>query len=188
MKVFARFTSFILLSLLTSCGSKASYWDDDKNEFHITTENLTVHVPDSDEWIIADPENLPDNILYCGVMPDKGIANYLFVERYLFNGQDVYSIPKKSIEQLISEITHQSSEAGNVEYTAINTENTSFISKNAVKFNTIVRIDSMGIEFKGYIFSHNNRVMTYMTTEPFPTDSISQNIVNQILTNSITYQ
>lgn len=174
----------ICISLLISCKSKNSYWDENKNTFFIPSQQLSLHLPNNDGWTIAEPAELPDNILFFGVLPEDGIGLYLFSEKDI-KLKSVYDLPETEIKEQIYPIFKQSLNSHNTSYGPLEINKCTFLKKDAIKFQTNIKIENMGVRFTGYLFIHNNCLLKYVLSEPYPSESETNEAYQNILDESL---
>lgn len=168
---------FICLLSLISCNNQNSYWSHEESVFYIPSQGLSLHLPHNNNWIIADLSESPKNILFFGVMPEDGIGLYLFSENEV-KYNSVNELTAAEIERQIYPIFMQSQNHENTVYGPLDFENCKFFRSDAVKFQTIIKIEEMGIKISGYLFVHNNCLMKYVLSEPYPSNSIYKDILD----------
>lgn len=177
-------TLLIATSLLFSCKDENSYWDAEKDVFYIPSQRLSLHLPHNEGWAIADPANLPNNILFFGVIPKEGIGLYLFSEDDI-QQNTISEFAAEEIKQQIYPIFNQSLTSQNTTYGDLNINRCSFFGTDAIKFSSTIEIEGMGAQFSGYLFFHNGHLMKYVLSEPYPLNDEFNNQLKDILENSI---
>lgn len=175
----------ICLSMLVSCTSKDSYWDEGNSTYVLPSLQLSIHLPQNDNWAIAEVENLPENILFFGIIPDDGIGLYLFSEKDI-KFSSVRDLSHDEIQQQVYPIFRQPSLGSEkINYGALETEICKFLGEDAIKFQINMNIDEMGVKFVGYLFVHDNQLLKYVMSQPYPSTSKSAEQFKDILENSI---
>lgn len=179
-------SSILLLPLLVliSCTNQQSYWNEKDNTFVIPSHKLSLHLPYNENWIIAPPSDLPNNILFFGVIPEDGLGLYLFSDDDI-KCESVNELSESEIIQQIYPIFEQSTNSDKTDYGTLESEKCKFLNLDAIKFNTIIKIENLGVKFTGYIFVHNDCMLKYVLSMPYPCDEKSIKSSMDILSNSI---
>lgn len=172
---------FSVLLLASSCKSRQSYWDEAKSQFCIPSEGLVVEMPSDSCWIIADPAGLPQNVLFCAVMPEQSIGLYLCKDESFDAADGIGSVPPSEIDRFIHNIMRQPPENGEVSYSPIILEKCLYLSNDALKFNSHVIMGEIGVLFEGYVFSHKGKILAYTVTTPYPCDDTLLTTVDDVL-------
>ncbi len=159
----------IPLWLSVACSSKVPYWDRQTSQFHRPDEDIVISLPTDLDWTIADSKDLPENVLFCGVVPDLGLCTFLVSEKCRYNKSDIWLYPDEDIQNLIKKISLQNTMMKvDVRYYDFATEKCRCNSLKAVKFVTKVVIDEYIVNYTGYIFSKRNKLYGIVVMEPDP--------------------
>lgn len=187
-----RYFFFIIITLLCisihNCTPKPNlkpYWDTDNQIYFIPQDSLLIdfkNLPES--WIIANPDSIPERIVFCTVEQQQNICTMLI------NPTDKPLAKLSRIEQIqiIKEICNQTSP---INQNNIELENL----KNNARFSVRIHLkdpsikDSINIIFIGYFFNRNNSTKVLVSTIPETLyDSLGETtLLNSLYSNISPY-
>lgn len=165
-----------------SCSSEHAGWDADSRTFSIPAENISLTLPGDDEWNIAATENLPANIVFCGIRPDMELCAMLFYPDGTEKRISAWEYPEATVDSLLCELTRQDAPQVKAEQAGQHVEKCRYKQTEALKFRVDIAItdgntsEKYPTTYLGYIFPGKSRMLGFAAILP------TENADNEYLT------
>lgn len=149
-----------VFSISCNKADKAGHWDEATSTFQLPAAGLSYHLPTPVEhWAIANPDNMPENIKFCGVDSQSGVCVMIIkLDERRYGAKAIGELSMQKLQKFVSEISKQP-DAEAVEMAPLLIEDAEFLGKRAYSFrcdislkNAEKEIDNMRVTYIGYVF------------------------------------
>lgn len=156
------------VGLMASCSSKEPRWDADTSTYSIPAHGLEIRLPESPGWQIASAADLPENMIFCAVIPNSSICSFLIAEPAQFPESGISDCPDFEITRLIDRISMQNAGPADVSYSVPTISKTVHqgTGEEALRFHREVAIDSLSVTYSGYILEQDGRLYCAVVLYP----------------------
>ena len=133
--------------------------DINSNSYIIKNHNLEYNTDSIENYIIANPENLPENFLMCIVDTVNNVCLTILETHY--RNKNTITLTKSEVDGLINDIIRQDTSL-NAELKKQSARCTNYMGKPCWKFDAIINLpsanDTTAISYRGNIFDTPNGI------------------------------
>lgn len=163
----------LLLSVaLFSCTQKQTYkWDGARKVFESPTYNIKWDLSELGDWRIADKEQLPANMLFCGAVDDISVA-IVTIEK-TENLSEIQNV-NEFIKGFITSTFNLSKVFPGINHKTIQAEKCHYMFRDAIRFGAIEYVSDARLRtdeavpflYGGYLFENGNRIFMPLVCMP----------------------
>ncbi len=161
-----QFKALLIALIAISCSTPKEEWNDETRTYTNEEYGISLLLPD-DEWEIAVGEGLPENILFCGVIPQKEICTILCKFDEKVYSENIWSDNGDAVSRIIDEATAQ--EDASVIYSTPRIDMSTINSINYLEFSRILRFpinesDTMSVMYNGILTISDSQIIGLINT------------------------
>lgn len=173
MKMFNKYTFLFLIMSILAIKPSYSQWYSSTQKFVTNKYNLQWDLSGFGEWIIAQPSQLPKNMIFCGKLQDEDIVVSLIAYDEEGPVSDIWENSDDFIEGFVSTLVKQSATFPGIKTGEVKYEKCYLLYKKALKFGVPVAVyddrfksNTLAFLYCGYVFVKDQSAIIGLLTIP----------------------